>query len=129
MLEVHQFQFTVWPENGEPQHTTPLLSFHKRVDNFYQHEVDGPMVVHCSAGLERTGIFIVVDTQIQRIKNESTVDIFNNVQQLCYSRNYMIQTQVATVRKKNLAVKTLANPTIGILADKKFGKLCNVLLC
>ena len=34
-----------------------------------------------------------------------------------------------TVRKKNLAVKTLANPTIGILADKKFGELCKVLSC
>jgi len=84
----------MWPEHGEPQHATPLLSFHKKVDRFHQHG-GTPMVVHCSGGLERTGIFIVIDTQMQRIKNESNVDIFNNVQQLCYSRSYMIQTQVS----------------------------------
>ena len=36
------------------------------------------MVVHCSAGLERTGIFIVIDSQIQRIKTESTVTMYSN---------------------------------------------------
>ena len=86
----------MWPEHGEPQHTTPLLSFHRRVDKYHQRG-GAPMVVHCSAGLERTGIFIVIDAQIQRIKTESTVDIFNNVQQLCYSRNHMIQTQVSYI--------------------------------
>lgn len=94
-LEIHQFQFTTWPLHGElPQDASSLLSFHKRVDEYHQHG-DAPMIVHCSAGLERTGIFIVIDAQIQRIKNESTVDIFNNVRQLCYSRNHIIQTQVS----------------------------------
>ena len=52
------------------------------------------MVVHCSAGVGRTGTFIVIDTQLQKIKRERCVDVFNNIRKLRYSRNNMVQTPV-----------------------------------
>ncbi|XP_065904697.1 receptor-type tyrosine-protein phosphatase F-like isoform X2 [Dysidea avara] len=92
-LEVYQFHFTMWPEHGEPHHCTPLLHFCKTVDRFHRRG-SVPMVVHCSAGVDRTGTFIAIDTQLQRIKHEASVDIFNTVRRLCFCRNHMIQTQI-----------------------------------
>ena len=92
-LEVHQFHYTVWPDHGVPECGTPLLSFHNRVEKFHKR-ISTPMVVHCSAGVGRTGTFIVIDTQLQKIKHEGNVDVFNNVRMLRYSRNHMVQTQV-----------------------------------
>lgn len=102
----------MWTEHGEPQHATPLLSFHRRVDKYHQRGTS-PMAVHCSAGLERTGIFIVIDAQIQRIKTESTVDIFKSVQQICYSRNSMIQTQVSFMHILKLLLLHTVHSYIG----------------
>ena len=94
-LEVHQFHYTVWPDHGVPECGTPLLSFHSRVEKFFKRD-SAPMVIHCSAGVGRTGTFIVIDTQMQRIRDQSNIDIFNNVRRLRFCRNYMVQTQVNT---------------------------------
>ena len=93
VLEVHQFHYTVWPDHGVPDYATPLLSFHSRVEKFFKRG-GAPMVIHCSAGVGRTGTFIAIDTQMQRIRDQSNVDIFNNIRRLRYCRNYMVQTQV-----------------------------------
>ena len=85
----------MWPELGEPRHCTPLLHFCKTVDQFHKRD-SAPMVVHCSAGVDRTGTFIAIDIQLQRIKHETTIDIFNTVRRLCFSRDHIIQTQVST---------------------------------
>ena len=95
MREVRQFHFTVWPDHGVPKYGTALLAYQQRIDKFHNRRSHGPMVVHCSAGVGRTGTFITIDTQLQRIKHEGTLDIFNNVRQLRHCRNYMVQTQVS----------------------------------
>jgi len=85
----------MWPEQGEPRHCTPLLHFCKTVDRFHRRD-SAPMVVHCSAGVDRTGTFIAIDIQLQRIKHETSIDIFNTVRRLCFSRDHIIETQVST---------------------------------
>ena len=46
-----------------------------------------------SAGVGRTGAFIVVDAMLERIKHEKTVDIYGHVTCLRAQRNYMVQTE------------------------------------
>ena len=50
-------------------------------------------VVHCSAGVGRTGTFIVVDAMLQRITAEKTVDVFGYVSSLRRNRNLMVQVE------------------------------------
>ncbi|XP_062594902.1 receptor-type tyrosine-protein phosphatase F-like isoform X2 [Saccostrea cucullata] len=90
--EVRQFQFTAWPDHGVPDHPTPLLMFMRRVKASNPPDA-GPLIVHCSAGVGRTGAFIVIDAMLERIKHEKTVDIYGHVTCLRAQRNYMVQTE------------------------------------
>ncbi|XP_041430149.1 protein tyrosine phosphatase receptor type D S homeolog isoform X39 [Xenopus laevis] len=90
--EVRQFQFTAWPDHGVPEHPTPFLAFLRRVKTCNPPDA-GPMVVHCSAGVGRTGCFNVIDAMLERIRHEKTVDIYGHVTLMRAQRNYMVQTE------------------------------------
>nr|XP_033480520.1 protein tyrosine phosphatase receptor type Db isoform X18 [Epinephelus lanceolatus] len=90
--EVRHFQFTAWPDHGVPEHPTPFLAFLRRVKACNPPDA-GPMAVHCSAGVGRTGCFIVIDAMAERIKHEKTIDIYGHVTLMRSQRNYMVQTE------------------------------------
>ena len=93
-LHVTQFHFTAWPDHGVPQYATGLLSFRNRVNQHHVLHKGSPMVVHCSAGVGRTGTYISVDILLKKIEAEGIVDVFNVVRQLRWHRKYMVQTVV-----------------------------------
>ncbi|XP_014651917.1 PREDICTED: receptor-type tyrosine-protein phosphatase F isoform X3 [Ceratotherium simum simum] len=90
--ELRQFQFMAWPDHGVPEYPTPTLAFLRRVKACNPLDA-GPMVVHCSAGVGRTGCFIVIDAMLERMKHEKTVDIYGHVTCMRSQRNYMVQTE------------------------------------
>ncbi|XP_076730598.1 protein tyrosine phosphatase receptor type Fa isoform X11 [Maylandia zebra] len=90
--EVRQFQFLAWPDHGVPEYPTPTLAFLRRIKSCNPQDA-GPMVVHCSAGVGRTGCFIVIDAMLERMKHEKSVDIYGHVTCMRAQRNYMVQTE------------------------------------
>uniref|UniRef100_A0A8C5I341 protein-tyrosine-phosphatase n=1 Tax=Gouania willdenowi TaxID=441366 RepID=A0A8C5I341_GOUWI len=90
--EVRQFQFTAWPDHGVPEYPTPFLNFLRRVKACNPPDA-GPIIAHCSAGVGRTGCFIVIDAMLERIRHEHTVDIYGHVTLMRSQRNYMVQTE------------------------------------
>ncbi|TNN78143.1 Receptor-type tyrosine-protein phosphatase S [Liparis tanakae] len=90
--EVRQFQFTAWPDHGVPEYPTPFLNFLRRVKACNPPDA-GPITAHCSAGVGRTGCFIVIDAMLERIRHERTVDIYGHVTLMRSQRNYMVQTE------------------------------------
>ncbi|KAI9522707.1 hypothetical protein NQZ68_033805 [Dissostichus eleginoides] len=90
--EVRQFQFTSWPDHGVPEYPTPFLNFLRRVKACNPPDA-GPIIAHCSAGVGRTGCFIVIDAMLERIRQERTVDIYGHVTLMRSQRNYMVQTE------------------------------------
>ncbi|CAH1184278.1 unnamed protein product [Phyllotreta striolata] len=90
--EIKQLQFTAWPDHGVPDHPAPFLQFLRRVRSLNPPEA-GPIIVHCSAGVGRTGCFIVIDSMLERLRHEKTVDIYGHVTCLRAQRNYMVQTE------------------------------------
>ncbi|KAM4575308.1 protein tyrosine phosphatase receptor type Fa isoform 1-T1 [Fundulus diaphanus] len=90
--EVHHFQFLAWPDHGVPEHPTTALAFLHRVRACNPPDA-GPLVVHCSAGVGRTGCFIAIDAMLERMKYEKSVDIYGQVTCMRAQRNYMVQTE------------------------------------
>ncbi|XP_056302888.1 receptor-type tyrosine-protein phosphatase S [Danio aesculapii] len=90
--EVRQFQFTAWPDHGVPEYPTPFLAFLRRVKACNPPDA-GPVIVHCSAGVGRTGCFIVIDAMLERLRQERAVDVYGHVTLMRSQRNYMVQTE------------------------------------
>ncbi|KAG9333919.1 hypothetical protein JZ751_009382 [Albula glossodonta] len=92
---IRQFQFTDWPEQGVPKTGEGFIDFigqvHKTKEQFGQ---DGPITVHCSAGVGRTGVFITLSIVLERMRYEGVVDLFQTVKTLRTQRPAMVQTEV-----------------------------------
>ncbi|KAK3089917.1 hypothetical protein FSP39_007642 [Pinctada imbricata] len=82
--------FTTWPDHGTPD-SLLLILFHKRVIAT-KPKYDGPILVHCSAGIGRTGTFIALDALENQGANTGIVDIENYVRIMRKDRLNMIQT-------------------------------------
>ncbi|KAG1931163.1 receptor-type tyrosine-protein phosphatase eta [Pimephales promelas] len=91
---VRQFHFTAWPDHGVPETTEVLIDFRHLVrEHMDQYSRNSPTVVHCSAGVGRTGTFIAIDRLIFQIERESMVDIFGIVNDMRMHRALMVQTE------------------------------------
>ncbi|NXJ77295.1 PTPRJ phosphatase, partial [Trogon melanurus] len=91
---VRQFHFTSWPDHGVPETTDLLINFRHLVHEYSsQNPIDSPTLVHCSAGVGRTGTFIAIDRLIQQIEMENTVDVYGVVYDLRMHRPLMVQTE------------------------------------
>ncbi|NXI63830.1 PTPRJ phosphatase, partial [Anseranas semipalmata] len=91
---VRQFHFTSWPDHGVPETTDLLINFRHLVHEYSsQNPIDSPVLVHCSAGVGRTGTFIAIDRLIQQIEMENTVDVYGVVYDLRMHRPLMVQTE------------------------------------
>ena len=74
---IHQFHFKAWPDHGVPSDPTTVLNFLKDVNDKQAYHLQqnassniGPIVVHCSAGIGRTGTFIVIDILLNVLEAE-----------------------------------------------------------
>ncbi|KAJ1812917.1 Tyrosine-protein phosphatase non-receptor type 13 [Coemansia sp. RSA 2599] len=59
--EVTQFHYTEWPDHGVPTSPVPLLQIVRELRSTVSPDPETPVVVHCSAGVGRTGTFIIID--------------------------------------------------------------------
>ncbi|XP_033101436.1 receptor-type tyrosine-protein phosphatase O-like [Anneissia japonica] len=92
--QVKQFQFTSWSDHGVPETPEPMLRFISTVRG--QHPIsEGPMIVHCSAGVGRSGTFIASDILMQHVTDQrnDVIDIFGVVYRMRTQRCYMVQTE------------------------------------
>nr|XP_061812392.1 receptor-type tyrosine-protein phosphatase beta-like [Nerophis lumbriciformis] len=91
---VRHFHFTVWPDHGVPDSTRSLVHFVRTVRDFVARSpAGGPTVVHCSAGVGRTGTFVALDRLLQQSDTTDTLDIYGCVWQLRLHRSHMLQTE------------------------------------
>jgi len=92
-LRVTQFHFTAWPDHGVPDYATPILAFHRRVKS-HHNPSRGPLLVHCSAGVGRTGTYMAIDSVLEQVQKEGVVDIAGTVSKMRKQRMKMVQTVV-----------------------------------
>ena len=89
--KVIQYHYTNWPDFGVPKSPKPLVDLVKIVREELASK-GGVCVVHCSAGVGRTGTMIALNKIIEEIDNETEdIDIFRIVLLLRTDRMFMVQ--------------------------------------
>eukprot|EP00076_Gallus_gallus_P041179 XP_025006717.1 tyrosine-protein phosphatase non-receptor type 5 isoform X3 [Gallus gallus] len=88
------YWYTSWPDQKTPDQAPPLLQLVLEVEEAMQsaEEKNAPVIVHCSAGIGRTGCFIATSVCCKQLKSEGIVDILRTTCQLRLDRGGMIQT-------------------------------------
>ncbi|KAH9490851.1 Receptor-type tyrosine-protein phosphatase zeta [Bulinus truncatus] len=84
-----QFHYTSWPDKCVPLEPWSLIDFEQKV---FSRPTDKPIVVHCSAGVGRTGTFIALHNLLTQAEETGQVDFFNTVIKLRKDRMFMVQT-------------------------------------
>lgn len=88
---VKQFHYTAWPDHGVPKFSSSLLLLRQKIRGHDNLDA-GPQVIHCSAGVGRTGTYIAIDVELERAKTEGIIDVHNFVQLMRTQRINMVQT-------------------------------------
>ncbi|XP_054637470.1 tyrosine-protein phosphatase non-receptor type 7-like isoform X2 [Dunckerocampus dactyliophorus] len=103
---IRHYWFTSWPDHHVPQCTAPLLRLVEEVESYSESlraassqpitatvlPKPGPIIVHCSAGIGRTGCFIASSIGCRQLRQTGHVDVLEMVCQLRLDRGGMIQT-------------------------------------
>jgi len=89
---IRHFHFTTWPDFGVPEPPQTLVRFVRAFRERVSPE-QRPIVVHCSAGVGRSGTFIALDRILQGIRKYDVVDIFGIVFEMRKERVWMVQTE------------------------------------
>ncbi|XP_035250934.1 receptor-type tyrosine-protein phosphatase eta-like isoform X13 [Anguilla anguilla] len=91
---LRQFHFTAWPDHGVPESTELLIDFRHLVrEHMDLVSRNSPTVVHCSAGVGRTGTMIAIDHLLFQIERDSMVDLYGTVYSMRMHRALMVQTE------------------------------------
>ncbi|KAG1683060.1 Tyrosine-protein phosphatase non-receptor type 11 [Nymphon striatum] len=95
--KVYHYHFQAWPDHGVPSDPGCVLNFLHDVNARQEYISNaGPVIVHCSAGIGRTGTFIVIDMILDQIKRhglDTEIDIQRTVQMVRSQRSGMVQTE------------------------------------
>ncbi|XP_045602597.2 receptor-type tyrosine-protein phosphatase R isoform X1 [Procambarus clarkii] len=93
--ETLHFWYTAWPDHKAPAEADQLLAMALQVEHIRKTGDggrQGPVVVHCSAGIGRSGCFLAISIAINQLQEEDCVDILGIVCQMRLDRGGMVQT-------------------------------------
>ncbi|XP_078320063.1 uncharacterized protein LOC111119720 isoform X1 [Crassostrea virginica] len=87
---LEQFHFMAWPDKGVPNNVDCILDFRRKIKS--KADIRNPIVVHCSAGIGRTGTYIALDYLINQGQRTKSVDVISCVTKLRNQRAHLVQT-------------------------------------
>ncbi|KAL5486487.1 hypothetical protein EMCRGX_G018974 [Ephydatia muelleri] len=91
---VTQLHYTEWPENGRPPNTASMVGLMDTLTRTQMSTGNKPIVVHCNDGVGRTGTFITMHSELERLKAEGALDVFERVKLCRIARPGLVQNVV-----------------------------------
>ncbi|XP_043402968.1 receptor-type tyrosine-protein phosphatase kappa isoform X3 [Chelonia mydas] len=114
---MQQFHYLLWPDHGVPSNPARLLQLVEMVNERVSEAPAGPVLVHCSAGIGRTGTFIALDVLLKMARAEGSVDVFRCVQRLREQRVGMVQTKEQYTFLYEVLLEGLLCGNTGVLVE------------
>lgn len=92
-----------------------------------QTETVGKFCYVDSAGVGRTGAFIVIDAMLERIQHEKTLDVYGHVTCLRAQRNYMVQTEDQYVFIYDALLEAIESGNTEVQADNLYAHVQRIM--
>jgi protein tyrosine phosphatase len=91
---IYHAHYLKWPDHGVPTGTRDALLFLEKVEYYKElTQTKAPILLHCSAGIGRTGTFCAIDIGIKQYLNENIIDIPSTVVKMRHERAGSVQTE------------------------------------
>ncbi|XP_049275275.1 receptor-type tyrosine-protein phosphatase mu isoform X2 [Rhipicephalus sanguineus] len=88
---VKQFHFTAWPDHGVPAHPLSLVQMIE-LAKVHAPSSKAPLLLHCSAGVGRTGTIVLMELALDMARAEKRVDVMGLLYKLRQQRINLVET-------------------------------------
>uniref|UniRef100_A0A3P8P3M7 protein-tyrosine-phosphatase n=1 Tax=Astatotilapia calliptera TaxID=8154 RepID=A0A3P8P3M7_ASTCA len=119
---VTHLQYVAWPDHGVPDDPSDFLLFISSVRE--RRKGEEPLMVHCSAGIGRTGVLITMETALSQLDQGQPVSPLDIVKTLRDQRAMMVQTTVQRQNKDLYSVIVLSFGLLILHRHHVFSAMC-----